>query len=208
MLDDKLRKFYERESNEIRQNKLRFGAIATSLVISLAILGFTSEDTETAPNSDEESLKVVSAANYETSAKDKSVEKPTSKVTTVAGLKKASDTNNLLNPFKVDSDMSQTNQIKPPEVIPLPPQPEQDKISEPSEKIVLTLKGTATSGDKKMAIIQRNVGEDNSKSKDKSKNESLLLNVGDEINGQRIVNIGKDFVVFDDGHEIHIQETL
>ena len=48
--------------------------------------------------------------------------------------------------------------------------------------------------------MQRNV--------DKSKSESLLINIGDEIEGRRIVNIDKDFVVFDNGHTLYIQEAM
>ena len=61
----------------------------------------------------------------------------------------------------------------------------------------LTLKGTAISGDKKMAIIQ--------KSYDKNKSESHMLKLGDEINGKKIIDIGRNFIIFDDGEYLYLQ---
>lgn len=215
----RLKEFYDREVNEIMQNKLRFGCIVSCLVAAVALFAFTDNETEVTEASDNEAPKVVAASNDKSTnnkTSDKISDKPVSKVTSITGLERASEGGELINPFKSDlvKQPIETKSSKP-ESIPLPktPKPEPIKTVENSDKVVLTLKGTAISGDKKMAIIQRSVvGKDNSakstNSKDKSKNESLLLNIGDEIDGRCIVAIDKDFIVFDDGYKLHLQEAL
>ena len=218
--DGRLKEFYDREVTEIMQNKLRFGFIIACLVASVALFAFTDNETEVTEAYDNGAPKVVTASNDKstndkTSDKNKS-DKPTSKVTSITGLERASEGGELINPFKADLVKPPIETKSPkPESIPLPqtPKPIPTKTVENSDKVVLILKGTAISGDKKMAIIQRSVvGKDNSTKstnpKDKSKNESLLLNIGDEIDGRRIVAIDKDFVIFDDGYKLHIQEAL
>ena len=216
MADDRLKAFYVSEVNEIMQNKLRFGAIVVSLVAAVVIYIFNDTEAEVTAAVDNESPKIIAASNDKSNSdktSDKSSDKPVSKVTSITGLERASEGVELINPFKSDLVKPPIETKSPkPELIPLPQMPKIKEI-ENSDKVVLTLKGTAISGNKKMAIIQRSVvGKDNSAKstnyKDKSKNESLLLNIGDEIDGRSIVVIDKDFVIFDDGYNLHIQEAL
>ena len=218
--DSRLKGFFDREVSEIMQNKLRFGFIVASLVASATLFASTDAETEVTSASNNESLKVAAASNDKsvsdkTSANIKS-DKPVSKITSIVGLEKDSENVELVNPFKSDllKPPIETRPSKP-ESIPLPqmPKPIPIKTVENSDKVVLILKGTAISGDKKMAIIQRSIvnkdnSKDNKSSNDKGTNESLLLNIGDEIDGRRIVVIDKDFVVFDDGHKLYLQEAL
>ena len=219
MADDRLNTFWAKEVNEIMQNKLRFGLIVASLVASVAIFVFTYSEAEVTTTVDDESPKVAAASNdksisNKTSVKGKS-DKSTSKVTSITGLEKALEGGELINPFKSDLVKPPIEAKSPkPVIIPTPqtPKPVPIKTVEISDKIVLILKGTAISGDKKMAIIQRSVVNEknpkDSKAKDSSKSESLLLNIGDEVEGRRIVDIGKDSVTFEDGHKLHLQEAL
>ena len=214
MADSRLKEFYDREVNEIMQNKLRFGFIVVCLVASVALFAFTDTETEVTEASDNESLKVAAASNDKLasdipSVKDKS-DKPASKVTSITGLEKASEGVELINPFKSDL-------IKPPsevkssklESIPIPQtsKPASIKTVETEEKAILILKGTAISGNKKMAIIQRNIIKNNKTNVD-PKLESRIVKVGDKIDSHIVVDIGKNFILFDDGRILTLQEGL
>ena len=210
--ENRLKDFYNREINEIMQNKLRFGLIATSLLISVAIFVFHDDESEvTAATDREETPKIVAAAKS-TNDDAKSNETST-KVTEIVGLARASEGIELINPFKSDLIKPPVETKAPEPVkaqIPLPMKTPPIKTIETDEQVILTLKGTAISGDKKMAIIQRSiVNKSNSKnSKDNKKSESYLLNIGDEIDGRRLIAIDKDFVIFDDDSKLHLQEAL
>ena len=215
MIKQKIKDFYYRELNEIREHKTRLGAIMTSLVASLMIFTFTSNEEDAKITSDTETPKAV----VKTDNKAKNNE-TNSKLTRIAGLEKASEGVELINPFKVDVKESQVaeskSENKPVMNAPAfnPPKPTAPiKADEPFEKIILTLKGTAISGDKKMAIIQRStVDKNNSKnsktSKDNSKQESFILSLGDEVDGRKIIDIDKFSVTFDDGYRLYIQEAV
>ena len=56
-------------------------------------------------------------------------------------------------------------------------------------------------------IIHGDVTKDDKKSKsskDKNNTESLIVSLGDEVNGRRIINIEKNFVTFDDGQKLYL----
>lgn len=223
MSSDRLKEFYYREINEIKQNKLRFGAIIATFVASVAMFFITDTETEVTAAADNVSPKIVAASNDDLpddklSVKNKS-DKSASKVTSITGLERASDSVELINPFKSDLPKPPVEKKSTePAAIPLPPSiPAPTKTVDADSQVVLILKGTAISGDKKMAIIQRSVDSKNQSKKSKSsktektdvsKNESLILNVGDDIDGKRIVDISKDFVVFDTGQRLYIHEAL
>ena len=214
--EGRLTEFYDRELNEILQNKLRFGFIVACLVAAITLFSFTDNETEVTEVSDNESLKVAAASNdkskiNKTSAKNTS-DKPTSKVTNITGLERASEGGELINPFKSDLVKPTIETKSPkPESIPLPqiPNPASTKTTENSKKIVLILKGTAISGDKKMAIIQRSIIKSNEKKEsEKPKLESIMVKIGDKIDNNIIIDIGKNFIVFDDGRHLTLQEGL
>ena len=213
--EGRLKEFYDREVNEIMQNKLRFGCIVSCLVVAVALFAFTDNETEVTEASDNEAPKVVAASNDKSTnnkTSDKISDKPVSKVTSITGLERASEGGELINPFKSDL-------VKPPietkspklESIPLPQtsKPIPTKTVENSDKIILTLKGTAISGDKKMAIIQRSVVKSNKKKDTENpKLESMMVKIGDKIDNHTVIDIGKTFIVFDDGRHLTLQEGL
>ncbi|MBR2180173.1 MAG: hypothetical protein IJ862_07265 [Selenomonadaceae bacterium] len=212
--EGRLKEFYNREVNEILQNKLRFGLIVATLVISVAIFIFTDTGAEVTSAADNESPKIVVESDDHSimdSSSTKSLsDKPSSNVTNITGLDRASE--ELINPFKSDL-------IKPPvetkspklDDIPIPQTPKLAPIQtiETDEKIVLILKGTAVSGDKKMAIIQRSVVKSNKKKDTENpKLESMMVKIGDKIDNHTVIDIGKTFIVFDDGRHLTLQEGL
>ena len=75
---------------------------------------------------------------------------------------------------------------------------------------MLTLKGTAISDDKKLAVVRREVVTSNNKSDDQpddrsnSQPENRLLKIGEAIDGRKVVDIGKDYVAFEDGERLEL----
>ena len=226
MSKQKLQEFYHKELNEIKQHKTRFGAIAASLVFSLMVFSFTNGEEEIKEAVEIEPPKAVANAD-----KTLSKSETNSKLTRIAGLEKASEDVGLTNPFKVDVNESPVNEPKTENKLPTitpafnPPTqlPKSIESKEPAKKIVLILKGTAISGDKKIAIIYRRIVDKNkfkdinNKSDNDSKNklnstkdeneiESLMLTLGDEVDGKIIIEIGKDSVIFDNGERLYLQK--
>ena len=202
-----LQKFLERERNEIIQHKQRFIAIIVAFVTSIICILILNVDEETTTTQSTDSKKVVESTD------NKPVQKSKNKTTerkNILGLDKIVAENEIVNPFKVDIE-------KPPEVKSAEIKTDVKTINQPAlsiknvlpkkeEKIILTLNGTAISGDKKMAIIQRNIVNKHKSKDEKKQIESLLLNVGDSVDGRKIIDIGKNFVAFDDGQKLYIQE--
>ena len=201
---DRLKEFYYREINEIKQNKLRFGAIIATFVASVAMFFITDTETEVTAAADNVSPKIVAASNDDL-PDDK--HKSASKVTSITGLERASDSVELINPFKSDLPKPPVEKKSTePAAIPLPPSiPAPTKTVDADSQVVLILKGTAISGDKKMAIIQRSTNTKD-KSKEQIHSESVMLNLGDTFDGRQVVSIGRNFIAFDDGQYLYVQE--
>lgn len=203
-----LKKFLERERDEIIQHKQRFIAIIVAFVASIICIFAFNTDEETTTQSTDPKKVVETADNKPVQkSKNKSAERKS-----ILGLDKIVAENEIVNPFKVDIE-------KPPEVKNSEIKTDVKTINQPTlsiknvlpkdeEKIILTLNGTAISGDKKMAIIQRNIVNKHNSKDEKKQIESLLLNVGDSVDGRKIIDIGKNFVAFDDGQKLYIQEAL
>ena len=176
-----LKKFLERERNEIIQHKQRFIAIIVAFVASIICIFAFNTDEETTTQSTDPKKVVETADNKPVQkSKNKSVERKS-----ILGLDKIVAENEIVNPFKVDIE-------KPPEVKNSEIKTDVKTINQPTlsiknvlpkdeEKIILTLNGTAISGDKKMAIIQRNIVNKHNSKDEKKQIESLLLNVGDSV---------------------------
>ena len=254
MIKQQLNKFLDRELKEIRKNKRRIGSLFACVLFAIGIFVFANSGEKTDNNSNEAVPKADATKLNDKSNSDKKTE---SKLTAIKGLERAAANVELINPFKVDIQKSApVVDNKPVEAAKVPPnptialitpptQPAQTENTESKEKIILILKGTAISGDNKIAIIQRGIlkKSDNNKdnkynnSKDSddlnlpkndrnSKNfkdqskiksrsgttiekiENLMLNVGDEISGKKITDIGIDFVIFDNGERLTVQEGL
>ena len=203
-----LKKFLERERDEIIQHKQRFIAIIVAFVASIICIFAFNTDEETTTQSTDPKKVVETADNKPVQkSKNKSAERKS-----ILGLDKIVAENEIVNPFKVDIE-------KPPEVKNSEIKTDVKTINQPTlsiknvlpkdeEKIILTLNGTAISGDKKMAIIQRNIVNKHNSKDEKKQIESLLLNVGDSVDGRKIIDIGKNFIAFDDGQKLYIQEAL
>ena len=208
MIKQQLKEYYHRELKEIKEHKIRLGFISAILVISLLFFSFSDDKEEATATSEIKNDNTFEQAVDETINKSENK----SKFTKIAGLEAATESNGLINPFKVDlektKDSNSKIENKPDTMIPAFNPPPQINTVKPVEKVVLTLKGVAISGDKKMAIIQRDSTTKNDSTNSNGKTESLLLSLGDEIDGRRIMNIGKDFIVFDDGQKLYIHEAL
>jgi len=216
-VNQQLKTFLDQELKEIKEHKKRFIAISTAFVISLGALTFSGSD-EAAPVSEEEKPTQIEKSTQNKKSDDKKKVEP--KFKNIKGLEKAAAEVEIINPFKVDiakeeKPVESKPIEKPPEVPPLPnATPKEIKPVEPEEKVVLVLKGTAISGDKKMTIIQRSVSTKNdsqkskssSDKKDKNNSENIILKIGDKVEGKFIIEINKDFVMFDDGERLYVQK--
>ena len=217
-MNQQFKTFLDQEFKEIKEHKNRFIAISTAFVISLGVLIFSGSD-EAAPISEEEKPVRIEKATQNNKSDDK--KKVESKFKNIKGLERAAAEVEIVNPFKVDiAKEEKLVEIKPVEVPKIPtPVPiitpkekvEPPKSVESEEKVVLVLKGTAINGDNKMAIIQRSISTKNNSQKSKSssdnnKSENLILKIGDEFEGRFIIEINKDFVIFDDGERLYVQK--
>ena len=107
------------------------------------------------------------------------------------------DTNKNLfisDPFKIP----EKEKIEPPPELPpviIAPPVAQVPIS--NEKFIL--RGTAIIGNNKTALIQK-ISEDK-----KSDAENLILGIGDNLNGKKILDIAADSVIFEDGETLHLE---
>lgn len=220
-MNQKLKKFLDREIAEIKEHKNRLIAMAIASLILSGVLLFSGneEASEIAKNENPPSVEKVAPKN-------RTEKKSEPRFKSIKGLERAAAEMEIINPFKVDIEKPQEPanketeselENKPLEVEPVPKKPvdtpnykESDKSIEPKDKVVLILKGTAISGDKKMAIIQRNIESKNDSPKSKSSNDnkskSMMLKIGDKIDDKQIISIDKNFVIFDDGECLYLQE--
>ena len=128
----------------------------------------------------------------------------------IIGLAKASEGVKLINPFAVDLPKPPPKPVPKPLIIPIetvplplpsdidmPTELDIDQIDkEPVPSVTLTLKGTAISDDKKFAVVNRGCSDDGV--------EHLLLKIGDAVDGRKVIDIGRDFVEFDDGVRLEL----
>ena len=196
---------------ELREHRRRVGFLLTALFVCLIILAL---DNEEAPP------PAAQLAEDEPAADPVKPVERIDRRTEIIGLARASEDVELINPFAVD-------QPKPPPeplIVPLtaPPPPPRLSVSpstvesksfeppEPPLRVMLTLKGTAISDDKKLAVVRREVVTSNNKSDDQpddrsnSQPENRLLKIGEAIDGRKVVDIGKDYVAFEDGERLEL----
>lgn len=205
MFDDefksKLKDFFQNELNEIQENKLRFAAVFICFVIA-AILLFTDENSggdninvaeNTAPietpapvENVDTNKKIIAVNNAATSNADKNI-------TAVIGAN--SDNLYVSDPFKVPPKPK----VEPPPEIPavITPPPVAQVLPAPTEKFIL--RGTAIIGNKKSALLQKITPNEKN-----SDDENLILEIGDSLNGKKIIDIDNDSLTFDDGLKIFL----
>ena len=184
-----MRIFYEHEINEISQHKFRLVLIIVLLIILLVIFILTDSNDESKEKLFNEDVK---KSQIKTQMKESKVSEQI--------IYEIDDTEvQLTNPFQVDviqtmpeSEKKSDKVIFTPPNPPVLPQPQSVKTN----NNILILKGTAISGDKKFAIIQF----------DKDKSTTKMLTIGDTINDKKVVDIGKNFIIFDNGEQLFFGE--
>ena len=192
---DELKKFLQRELDEIKQNKFRAIGIAACFIV--ALIFWIVDDS----SGGEEIIldEPTPIADAPPATKDFPVvslpeEKSPEGVTLVLGAN--ADPIFIGDPF-VGAEKPKPLPQPPPKIT-MPPAPPiviqpPPKISEPpkpQEKFILT--GTAISGTNKIAMFLRG-------------KETLFLTIGEEIGGKKISDITPDFVTFADGEVLTIR---
>lgn len=184
-MSDFLKNFWRDNLNEIRENKIRFGAI---LILLIAVTIFALADSTAADT--EIPIETPAAAVEDTKIQPV---QPAAVPTASGNLKIVLGANSsalyVSDPFTAPI----------PEPVPavevpveLPEIPVAQIEPEPAEKFALS--GTAVSGNSKTAIIHKISSDD--------KTENLIVSVGDTLGTRRVVDITPDFVALDDGSKI------
>ena len=206
--------FLDSELAELKAHKFRIAALFFSM-IGLLIVVFV-DDAETVSKS-----TVIVEKPLEEESRGVEISDPKSdRRAEIIGLARASEDVKLINPFAVDLPKP------PPEpiVIPITAPPPPPKLSAPpleskqfekksiekitsapiAPRILLTLKGTAISDEKKIAVVHREIVTAKSDEKSGGSVENRLLKIGEVLDGRTVVDIGRDFVAFDDGERLEL----
>ena len=196
-MPDELKKFLQRELDELKQNKFRVIGIVACFIVVL-ILWIVDDSSGGEEIILDEPTPIVDAppATKDFPVVSLPEEKSPEGVTLVLGAN--ADPIFIGDPF-VGAEKPKPLPQPPPKIT-MPPAPpiviQPPQISEqlkPQEKFILT--GTAISGVNKMAMFVRG-------------KETLFLTIGDEIGGKKISDITSDFVTFADGERVFIQRGL
>lgn len=193
-MPDELRKFLNREVEELKQHKIRTVAL---VVLFVVLLIFWANDYNSA--GEEINLSEPTADDAPPVSKNLSVSLPVEKsrngVTFVIGAN--ADELFIGDPFAgEEKTMPPPSPAPPPPKIPAnpfpplqnQPLPQIPKLAE--EKIILM--GTAITAENKMAMFAKGT-------------EILFLTIGDKLNGRLIIDISPDFVTFEDGEVLTIR---
>ena len=202
-MSDKLKNFWQKDLNELKENPLRFGGLLICFIAAV-ILFFSDdgggehiniaenpapvENVET-PATVANDTKVIAVKNVKNSSADKNI-------TVVLGAN--SEILYVHDPFQVPQ--KEKIETPPPAEIPtvdpviIPPVAQE--VPKLSTKFIL--RGTAIVGYKKSALIQI-ISNDK-----KSDAENLILEIGDTLGGKKIIDISQDSLTFDDGEILFI----
>ena len=179
-MSDELKKILSRELEELKQNKIRAGALGVCFV--LVIIFWLGEDDSGEEVNLTEQQTPAPPVTKDLPTKPLPVPKIDDGVTVVLGAD--ADALNVADPFAGEE------KPRPP---PNPPPTKSEVKDEPKEKIILT--GTAVSGNVKTAMFLRD-------------KKTIFLMVGDEIGGRKILDITPDCVIFKDGARAYLQKEL
>lgn len=206
MFDDFIKKFWQREKEEIEKNKFRIGAIIffafVAIIFSISDFGKSEEIilSETPQveekNSQPAEVKKISEVAEE---KNSAVQKISDEnIISVVG----ANSEPLLvgNPFltyevekifevEEDKKIPAAENISPQIVI---TQTEPKKIFTVEEKFILS--GTAISGNNRTALVQHYRG--------KNFEGTIILQVGDTLKGKKVIEITDDNLTLEDGEKI------
>lgn len=194
-MSDALKNFWDKNLEEIRANKIRFGAILiiAAVTVIFALSDSTASDSEIIL--DAPAPQIPAPAPIPTAAEN---------VKPILGAN-ASELY-VQDPFKapaVEIPAPPPAAVEPvtpaveilPE-IPVAQIPATAEPPEPAEKFLL--RGTAINGNSKSALIHKISGEN------KSAAQNLIVNLGDSLGSSRVVDITPDFVALDDGSKIFL----
>lgn len=195
-MDEFLKKFWQDNLTEIRENKFRFAAICFCFAVAMILLlTDDSGDEEIILNENPAPAEFVETAeNLNANKKIIALNSPAissgnQNIKIVSGAN--SDALFVHDPFKI----SIKEKIQPPSEIILPPVEEIPPVS--NEKFIL--RGTAIIGDDKSALVQKvSSGKD-------SDAENLILGIGEDFNGKMIIEITPDFLILFDGTKIFVE---
>lgn len=185
-MSDFLKNFWQDNLTEIRENKIRFGAI---LILLVAVTIFALADSDDAAT--EIPIETPAAAVEDTEIQPvppAAVPAASENLKVVLGAN--SSALYVSDPFTAPIPEPAPAVEVPAE---LPEIPVAQIEPEPAEKFALS--GTAVSGDSKTAIIHKI-------SDDKDRAENFIVSVGDTLGTRRVVDITPDFVALDDGSKI------
>ena len=183
-MKNRIQKFFKRERDEIKKNKKRFVSIAVIFVA--AILFFVNN------GNDEVKVKIKNEPPKIVEMKKEIDKKENdSKLTKIAGLEKASKNVELINPFKVDIELPQKSAESPYVCI--------------GVQASMTAKGWLYPHGWDIVVDYLKSLGYRVLCIDKNKSESHMLKLGDEINGKKIIDIGRNFIIFDDGEYLYLQ---
>lgn len=193
---DWLNKILGHELEELKKNKIRAGALGACFVV-LLIFWIISDDS----GGEEVILTDKPTVTKDLPVKALKVEKSPDGVTKVLGAN--ADALLIGDPFAVEEKpkpqpppppLPKIPEVVPPVVIEPPPAPPvEEKPAKPREQIILT--GVAISGENKTALILYG-------------GKTLFLTVGDEIDGQKIIDITPEFVTLEDNERVYMQKEL
>ena len=187
-----LKNFWQNDLKEIRENKIRFGAILACLIA--AVIFALADSTDAGA---EISIEPAAPPVVETPTAADTKIQPVS--TASENLKPVIGANSselyVSDPFTAPV-VETYEPIPPPIQIFEPAEVELPEIPvaqiEPAEKFALD--GTAITGDSKTAIIRKLTGDEKAK--------NFIVSVGDNLGARRVVDITPNFVALDDGSKI------
>ena len=194
-MPDELKEILRRELEELKQNKIRVGALAACAIV-LLIVAITED------GSDGEEIILDEPPPVTEDLPTKIISVPPSPDGVKIVLGATADRIFIGDPFETEEEIKfvpppqpATQPAPPLPIIPAPsiPLPPPESKPEPQEQIILL--GTAISGENKTAMFLRG-------------NETLFKTIGEEIGGRTISDITPDFVAFTDGRRIYLQKEL
>lgn len=209
----------EGELAELREHKLRVGLMLFILIGLTAVLLFD-DDRKISSNAEEVSL--VEEEPIEEAPSDPMSERRAE----IIGLARAAEEVQLINPFAVDLPRPEPEPLPPPAPLIVPPPVEPETFEPPTVEppsveptsipvepmpptvfhVMLSLKGTAISGDKKIAVVHREIVSPKDDAP-RGVDDIRLIKIGEELDGRTVVDIGKDFVAFDDGIRLELPKV-
>ena len=191
-MSDELKKFLSRELDELKRNKIRAGALGICFVV---LLIFWLGENDSGEEISLDAPKTPPPATKDLPAKPLPVPQNIDGVKILLGAD--AETLNVADPFAGEEKPAPPptpSKVVTPPIVPQPPQPVQPAPkSESREKIILT--GTAVSGNVKTAMFLRG-------------KETIFRTIGDDIGGEKILDITPDFVTLEGGVRVYLQKEL